>query len=568
MVFDAARGRIVLFGGRTWTARLDDTWEWDGTTWTRRSPVTNPSPRASHGLAYDPVRQRVVMFAGADTSIQYDDTWEWDGSTWILLGPVHHPAARWGHRMVYDLVRGRVMLFGSSTLDPSSEDVWEWDGTDWFRVLRSIAPQGRSGSAMVFDAVRSHSILFGGATGRLDHDDVWAWDGERWTELTPVIRPFARSGHGLAHDGARRMSVLFGGSNGVPPSRALFGDTWTWNGSAWTQAMPATSPSARSAPGLAFDPAAQRVLLFGGIDNSTVYGDTWTFDGANWTQAVTPVAPSARCALGLVSDGQRIVLFGGTTNFSGSWTYLSDTWMWTGSVWTQLAPVTSPPSRSHHSMVHDRDRNRVVLFGGFSLSPVWTLFEDTWEWGGINWSQLTPATGPSGRSGAAVAYDVAHQKIVMFGGARSVDMNDTWTLGAVGIHATYGNGCPGTLGTPSLRASPNSIPELGGTVQVDLTNLPRSIAAMVMGFSNTTTGTQPLPMPLAQFGMPGCDLLADPVATQLLVGAANAATWVLPVPHANALHGLESFQQAFVFDPGANAAGLTVSNAGRCRIGN
>jgi hypothetical protein len=91
---------------------------------------------------------------------------------------------------------------------------------------------------------------------------------------------------------------------------------------------------------------------------------------------------------------------------------------------------------------------------------------------------------------------------------------------------------------------------------------------MVMGFSNTTTGTQPLPMPLAPFGMPGCDLLADPMATQLLIGAANSAIWVLPVPFVNVLRGFESFQQAFVFDPGTNVAGLTVSNASRIRIGN
>jgi hypothetical protein len=50
-VIDAAgeSGVNVLFGGlpRVGDA-LDDTWEWDGTTWTQRSPETRPPARYNH----------------------------------------------------------------------------------------------------------------------------------------------------------------------------------------------------------------------------------------------------------------------------------------------------------------------------------------------------------------------------------------------------------------------------------------------------------------------------------------------------------------------------------------
>jgi hypothetical protein len=52
---------------------------------------------------------------------------------------------------------------------------------------------------------------------------------------------------------------------GVPALLAglALGDTWTWNGSAWTKQSPATSPSVRVDPAMAYDTASGDVL-FGG----------------------------------------------------------------------------------------------------------------------------------------------------------------------------------------------------------------------------------------------------------------------------------------------------------------
>ena len=70
-------------------AALADTWEWDGPNWTSPNPGTTPSPRSGHALVFDPARGRIVLFGGLDalTSTALADTWEWDGADWQQLTP-------------------------------------------------------------------------------------------------------------------------------------------------------------------------------------------------------------------------------------------------------------------------------------------------------------------------------------------------------------------------------------------------------------------------------------------------------------------------------------------------
>jgi len=75
MTDDAARGRIVMFGG--WTAGPSaDTWEWDGTAWTNITPGTgSPSQRYAVSLVYDAARGRSVVFGGRTNGADVGDTW-------------------------------------------------------------------------------------------------------------------------------------------------------------------------------------------------------------------------------------------------------------------------------------------------------------------------------------------------------------------------------------------------------------------------------------------------------------------------------------------------------------
>ena len=89
--------------------------------WVTRSPDARGSP----AMAYDAARQRVVLFGASLRT----DTWEWDGSVWTRRTPANSPPWRWGHAMAYDIARGRVVLFGGFQYYASAHfaDTWEWD---------------------------------------------------------------------------------------------------------------------------------------------------------------------------------------------------------------------------------------------------------------------------------------------------------------------------------------------------------------------------------------------------------------------------------------------------------
>ncbi len=94
------------------------------------------------------------------------------------------------------------------------------------------------------------------------------------------------------------------------------------------------------------------IVLFGGSDaNNGPLGDTWIWDGHAWTQGGT--GPSARTLSTMATFDGAVVLFGGATGtinaFYQSTNPLGDTWIWNGSAWSQSA-ATGPLPRYGASM--------------------------------------------------------------------------------------------------------------------------------------------------------------------------------------------------------------------------
>lgn len=87
----------------------------------------------------------------------------------------------------------------------------------------------------------------------------------------------------MTYDEARGRVVLFGRIQDIVGGRVLR-DTWKWNGYTWALQRPSTAPERRSWMGMAYDPARQETVLFGGASLLGVYGDTWTYDGLTWTK--------------------------------------------------------------------------------------------------------------------------------------------------------------------------------------------------------------------------------------------------------------------------------------------
>ncbi|MBI4712504.1 MAG: hypothetical protein HY762_04270 [Planctomycetes bacterium] len=168
MAYDAARGKVVLFGGYNipTKTRLGDTWEYDGTNWTQRFPANSPPPRNHFAMAYDSARQKIVIFGGIvgqDPAGGGDDTWEWDGTNWIGISLINSPISRSNHAMAYDSFRQKTVLYGGVPADvfyPYAL-VWEYDGTNWTSIISSTRPGGRQfGASMVYDSVRKRVIMW------------------------------------------------------------------------------------------------------------------------------------------------------------------------------------------------------------------------------------------------------------------------------------------------------------------------------------------------------------------------------------------------------------------------
>jgi hypothetical protein len=280
MVYDAARGRCVLFGGAG--AFLNDTWEFDGMNWLYRQPATTiPSDSQGHGMAYDIHRQRTVKFGGLGSGNGYE-TYEWDGFDWQLARPPNSPFARIDMAMAYDAARRRVVLFGGYTLTLQvRNDTWEWDGMNWQQRTPALSPAARQGSAMAYDARRQRVVLFSGAPDPVLPllNDTWEWDGSIWQRMAPPQSPSARYWHAMCYDDQRSRIVLFGGRQ----PNSILNDVWEWDGQAWTERFPRTTPAIRSRHSMAYDARLGHAVVFGGSDTQQILFDTWTY---------SPVSPA------------------------------------------------------------------------------------------------------------------------------------------------------------------------------------------------------------------------------------------------------------------------------------
>jgi hypothetical protein len=282
MASDPVTGQVLLFGGVGTNDVLADTWLWNGTTWTQRTPSAHPSARAPNGMATDTATGRVVLFGGIGIRPVMADTWLWEGTNWTHVKPATKPTARNRAALATDPTTGHVMLFGGFGADGNVlNDTWTWDGTTWTRRTPATSPPARDLAAMAADPVHHRVVLFGGfgATGNA-LGDTWTWDGTTWTHQSPVTRPPARFAASLATDtrAAESAVVLFGGFNFATGN---FNDTWTWDGATWARVTPAIGPPSRHYASTATDPSG-RVVLFGGeaphdpANNVILLNDTWS----------------------------------------------------------------------------------------------------------------------------------------------------------------------------------------------------------------------------------------------------------------------------------------------------
>ncbi len=433
----------------------------------------------------------------------------------------------------------------------------------WNQLSPATVPSDRVAPAMGYDAARQNVVMFGGAAGFGFSTETWTYDGYDWTQVAIGAGPAGRSDAGFVYDSARTRMVLYGGNAGGGPFGGPSNDeTWAWDGQTWTQLQPTNTPGGLALHGMAYDPLRDRVVVYGGLDNNAfpiAKNETWEFDGTNWTQAMPSVDPGPREHPAMCWDpvNGRVLLFGGIDPQIGGF---SDTWSYDGTNWTRLTTMGAPAPRSRAEMVFDTARGVAVLQGG--TDPMnGNVFDETWEFDGTNWTLVASGMDvPADHQQFSMAYDARRGNIVLFGGADSFfgSYDETWEHGA-SFHR-FGAGCSGPNAAPTISNATG--PVQGGTFQLDIGGLDpaSSVAYVVLGF---VPGT----IDLGTIGMTGCTVYATSYEIVGVPAAAGMASLSLPVPADPALYGSSFVCQALAPDAGANSVGLVLSQGGEALIG-
>ena len=285
MAFDRIGGSLLLFGGLGGADMLSDLWRWDGASWHQINQGMGPLGRAFATLAEDPVSHNLVLFGGVTaTGEVLGDTWTWNGSRWEARNP-------------------------------------------------AVAPPARSAASAAADPVGHGMVLFGGTFGKRVAsflDDTWRWSDDRWISVSPEATPPARCWATMAIHGSSRRLVLLGGTNGVH-----LADTWFWDGSTWHQPQATFSPSQRYAALGAYDERRHKVVIQGGIGErqdvtgrrySEPLSDTWSWQGSSWSEHSSLTSPPTGSRGVMAYDplrGQLVLL----TDDGGKGFGQSQTWL-------------------------------------------------------------------------------------------------------------------------------------------------------------------------------------------------------------------------------------------------
>ena len=139
------------------------------------------------------------------------------------------------------------------------------------------------------------------------------------------------------------------------------------------------------------------------------------FGQTNWIERQPQHRPAARAWHALVYDEARArhVLYGGRGAGQAS---LNDTWEWLGGDWAQVTTPTSPPPSSAIGMCFDSARDLAIL----------VLADGAlWEFNGIDWVSRGVAPGNPMQAGGRllVAYDSLRARTVV---VRSANVVDEW----------------------------------------------------------------------------------------------------------------------------------------------
>jgi len=317
--------------------------------------------------------------------------------------------------------------------------------------------------------------------------------------------PTSRRGSAMIYDAKNKRFIVFGGYDGS----VRFNEVWELSADSayhrWKKLAPTgTPPVARNLCGSVYARGTTSgavdkayMVIWGGADpgdrNDMLILDVSTPGSEAWTTVTQTNAPSARdyithhmAAKVTASNTIDIYLFGGWAS-----SRVNDLYRCTlnvnspGSVtWTTLkanGTAGNPSIRSGAAMVYDSANNRLIITSGYNGS---TYLSDVWQYSisGGSFTQLSPTgTAPGGRELPSVGYDSVNQRLILMGGwqgSATTNRNDVIQLSLVS----------GSEAWTQIKSNDTSnqgvFPFSNGAAAVD-TNRNIMVAANLYGYDST-----------------------------------------------------------------------------------
>ncbi len=235
-----------------------DTWTWDGAAWSQHQQNGVPRRRDYETLGYDGATKQVIMFGGFSAATcpgeaftgETDETWTWNGSIWSQQHPQVSPSPRDSMCAAFDSDSGQFIAFGGQGNDTNGEPIdlnetWNWTGTTWAQLLPALTPPAGECS-MTYDPARKMILMLAAGATTGGNSQTWAWNGTNWSHLADppaVVNPVgfafnADTGEDMTYAGQGTCTTL-----GPMNTQCVQNDqTWTFNGSTWSQAPAANNP--------------------------------------------------------------------------------------------------------------------------------------------------------------------------------------------------------------------------------------------------------------------------------------------------------------------------------------
>jgi len=292
-----------------------------------------PEVGTSFAVADDLATHDVVLFGGEDNG---NNTWLWNGSSWTLAHPQVSPSGRFGASAAYDPASKSVLVFGGRTEDGVAvNDTWSWNGVTWNEVdFGADGPAAGEGSDMAWDSAQRQMVLVIGLGGT-GSGATWVWTGSHWRRPSAGGLPGAWFYNPMWSDPATGAVTAVGCCSGTPSPTGAVDSTWRWDGSAWRQ-LDATTPAPLDGSTMAFDPSLGRLVLCtcGYAEPAEPELAGWT--GRSWVGMRTAALPVRGGIEVTDADRGQLLLLGSPVSETASNPAPVEVWSLSGFSWRRI----------------------------------------------------------------------------------------------------------------------------------------------------------------------------------------------------------------------------------------